>query len=57
MQDSFKTQQQWGTQSVGEMDSFKRMLLDTNPYVLALTFVVTLLHSVFDFLAFKNGKR
>ena len=31
------------------------MLVDTNPYLLALTAVVTLLHSVFDFLAFKNG--
>ena len=31
------------------------MLMDTNPWLLALTAVVTILHSVFDFLAFKNG--
>lgn len=32
------------------------MLVETNPYLLGLTAVVTLLHTVFDFLAFKNGK-
>lgn len=37
-------------------DEFKIMLLDTNPYLLVVTFIVTLLHSAFDFLAFKNGK-
>ena len=30
------------------------MLLEGNPYFLALTFAVSLLHSVFDVLAFKN---
>ena len=30
-------------------------LLDTNPYLLGLTVAVSILHSVFDFLAFKNG--
>jgi len=29
-------------------------LVDTNPYLLGITFVVSILHSVFDFLAFKN---
>jgi Cleft lip and palate transmembrane protein 1 (CLPTM1) len=29
--------------------------LEGNPYLLALTMVVSLLHSLFDFLAFKNG--
>jgi hypothetical protein len=38
----------------GEVDEFKRVLLEGNPYYLALTFAVSLLHSVFDFLAFKN---
>jgi hypothetical protein len=33
---------------------FKRMLLDTNIYLLAVTFAVSILHMVFDFLAFKN---
>lgn len=31
------------------------MLLETNPYLLAVTVTVSLLHSIFDFLAFKNG--
>jgi len=39
----------------GETDEFKRVLLDTNPWILGLTVAVSLLHSVFDFLAFKNG--
>lgn len=30
------------------------MLKETNPYFLALTVAVTLLHSLFDLLAFKN---
>ena len=30
------------------------MLKDTNVYLLVLTFVVTILHMVFDFLAFKS---
>ncbi|XP_017588819.1 PREDICTED: uncharacterized protein LOC108446508, partial [Corvus brachyrhynchos] len=29
-------------------------LLETNPYLLALTIVVSIVHSVFEFLAFKN---
>jgi hypothetical protein len=47
--------QSFGTQTAAEGDEFKRMLLETNPYLLAVTMVVTILHSVFDFLAFKNG--
>lgn len=30
------------------------MVLETNPYLLAVTFLVSILHSFFDFLAFKN---
>lgn len=35
---------------------FQRVFLEGNPYLLMITMVVSLLHSVFDFLAFKNGK-
>ncbi|KAJ1918558.1 hypothetical protein IWQ60_007470 [Tieghemiomyces parasiticus] len=38
----------------GEFDEFKRMLVETNPWLLGITVLVTLLHSLFDFLAFKN---
>lgn len=31
-------------------------LLETNPYLLGLTIVVSIVHSVFEFLAFKNGE-
>eukprot|EP00708_Paratrimastix_pyriformis_P002310 GAFH01001052.1.p2 GENE.GAFH01001052.1~~GAFH01001052.1.p2 ORF type:complete len:641 (-),score=243.38 GAFH01001052.1:133-1776(-) len=37
-----------------DIDSIKHMLKDTNPLLLGVTVLVTLLHSVFDFLAFKN---
>ena len=30
------------------------MFTDTNPVLLGVTFLVSLLHSIFDFLAFKN---
>jgi hypothetical protein len=54
MQQSFEMQESMGTAMEGESDEFKRMITDTNPYLLGLTFVVTILHSIFDFLAFKN---
>lgn len=37
-----------------EQDTLKETLLDTNPYLLALTMVVSIVHSVFELLAFKN---
>lgn len=37
-----------------ENDQFKEILTDTNPWLLGLTMVVSLLHMVFDMLAFKN---
>ncbi|XP_069933348.1 CLPTM1-like membrane protein cnrB [Oryctolagus cuniculus] len=30
-------------------------LLETNPYLLALTIIISIVHSVFEFLAFKKG--
>ena len=40
----------------GETEKLKQMLFETNPYLLGLTLFVSLLHSCFDILAFKNGK-
>ncbi|KAL4715500.1 hypothetical protein ACJJTC_009126 [Scirpophaga incertulas] len=37
-----------------EQDTVKELLLDTSPYLLALTITVSLLHSIFELLAFKN---
>jgi len=37
-----------------EFEMFKEILLDTNPYLLATTAIVSLLHMVFEMLAFKS---
>lgn len=37
-----------------EIDDLKRIFLEGNPYLLALTMCVSMLHTVFDALAFKN---
>ncbi|KAG8818394.1 hypothetical protein FRC19_010677 [Serendipita sp. 401] len=41
-------------QAAGELDEIKRMLVETNPWFLALTATVSILHMVFEMLAFKN---
>uniref|UniRef100_A0AAQ4PUX9 CLPTM1 regulator of GABA type A receptor forward trafficking n=1 Tax=Gasterosteus aculeatus aculeatus TaxID=481459 RepID=A0AAQ4PUX9_GASAC len=41
-------------QSDDDQDSVKVALLETNPYLLGLTIVVSIVHSIFEFLAFKN---
>lgn len=43
-----------GGAGVAEFDEVKRVLLETNPFFLGLTALVTALHSLFEFLAFKN---
>ncbi|KAI0796854.1 cleft lip and palate associated transmembrane protein [Abortiporus biennis] len=40
--------------SMGQFDEIKRMLVETNPYFLALTGIVSLLHVLFEFLAFSS---
>lgn len=37
-----------------EFEEFKRVLLDTNVYLLSTTFVVSILHMIFEALAFKS---
>ena len=54
MEASWKLQQSMGTHSEADTESIKRILIEGNPYLLAVTAVVSLLHMVFDFLAFKN---
>lgn len=41
-------------ESEEEQDSLKEAFLETSPYLLGLTVIVSLTHSVFEFLAFKN---
>jgi hypothetical protein len=37
-----------------DQDAIKRALVETNPYVLIMTIIVSLIHTVFEMLAFKN---
>lgn len=50
---SWRLQQSYG-QTESDTDQIKRIFIESNPYFLALTMCVSLLHSLFDFLAFKN---
>jgi hypothetical protein len=54
MQMSLDMQKSFGSLAENEGDELKRILLETNPYLLVITMVVSILHSIFDFLAFKN---
>ncbi|XP_050369046.1 uncharacterized protein LOC126787164 [Argentina anserina] len=51
---SFQIHRSYGSMLEGEADELKRVFLEGNPILLAITMTVSLLHSVFDFLAFKN---
>jgi len=37
-----------------EFEQFKEILLDSNPFLLGTTFIVSILHMIFEMLAFKN---
>ncbi|KAL7751743.1 hypothetical protein RI367_002742 [Sorochytrium milnesiophthora] len=54
MADNFKKQKDNLGSTGSELDEVKRVLLETNPWFLALTMTVSMLHSAFEFLAFKN---
>ncbi|KAL8274268.1 hypothetical protein Esti_001857 [Eimeria stiedai] len=49
-----RQQMQLGLQSDKEAFMFKRILLETNPFMLAFSALFILCHSVFSFFAFKN---
>lgn len=51
---SQKQNEAWGLQSASDYNEYKRVWLETNFWLLSLTCVVTLLHTVFEFLAFKS---
>jgi hypothetical protein len=55
MTTSWEVQNSIGASSESETDMIKSILTDTNPVLLGVTMIVSLLHSVFDFLAFKNS--
>lgn len=51
---SFSMQRDLFGAEEGETEEFKRMLIDNPPWLLALTFAISMVHSVLDILAFKN---
>ncbi|KAJ1548580.1 hypothetical protein HK405_002404 [Cladochytrium tenue] len=54
MDDNFRSQSAMMGGDGREHEEMKRMFLEANPVLLAITMVVSTFHSVFDFLAFKN---
>ena len=52
-EEQHKMQSQWGLEQ-GDMDEMKRMFLETDPILLSVTMIVSVLHTVFEVLAFKN---
>jgi hypothetical protein len=70
MEEQWRVQREWGQQKEGDTEMLKQMLLETksvasspfpvaahfarSPYLLGVTFFVSILHTVFDCLAFKN---
>jgi len=54
MQTTWDTQASMGTSREGDSDVIKGILVDANPVLLAVTLIVSLLHTIFEFLAFKN---
>ncbi|KAJ1696427.1 hypothetical protein LUZ63_004939 [Rhynchospora breviuscula] len=54
IEQAFQMHRSYGSMLEGEADELKRVFLEGNPYLLAVTMAVSLLHSLFDFLAFKN---
>ena len=54
MENSWEIQRQLGTQKMYDQDETKRIFLETNPKLLFITLIVSVLHTIFDFLAFKN---
>lgn len=43
-----------GEEADEDQDSLKETLLETNPYLLGMTIAISILHSIFELLAFKN---
>lgn len=45
---------EWGVASEADYDEYKRIYLETNFYLFWVTAIVTVLHTVFEFLAFRS---
>jgi hypothetical protein len=54
MERQWQQQADMGTHRDQDTDEVKRMIAETNPFLLGVTGVVSMLHMLFDILAFKN---
>lgn len=54
MEQSWELQERLGLSTKSQSEELKRMFLETNPWFLGLTTAVSLLHTVFDMLAFRS---
>ena len=54
MEEQWEVQQKTGLGTERDADLMRETLLETSPWLLGVTFLVSLLHMLFDFLAFKN---
>jgi hypothetical protein len=54
MEAQWEMQEQMDGGEEGDSDMLRNLLMDTNPILLAVTGIVSVLHTVFDILAFKN---
>ncbi|KAL7495352.1 hypothetical protein ACHAWT_004507 [Skeletonema menzelii] len=54
MEDNQRKQESFTGEEDDSNDMLRTMLLETNPYLLVVTAIVSVLHTVFDILAFKN---
>lgn len=52
MEETWRKQEEMGEDSGSDM--FRTMLMETNPILLGITAIISVLHTVFDFLAFSN---
>jgi hypothetical protein len=52
MEETWKKQEEMGEDSGSDM--FRTMLMETNPILLGITAIISVLHTIFDFLAFSN---
>lgn len=53
-EDNWRKQEAFTGEEDEGNDMLRNMLLETNPYLLVITAIVSVLHTVFDILAFKN---
>lgn len=54
LDNSFSQHEGMGTMGRKEIDEIKRIFVETNPWLLGLTMIVSMVHLLFEYLAFSN---